>query len=372
MGLPTDPYKWGDQKKTIQERMQGFDVKPSPAQPEDTTPPPGTPPNPEQIQTPEGAVDDAMAPTYGEPRQKTPEELEENPGVVRVHGINPDALDPSLAGGVPQQGDQPQPGAPGAQPGVCEACGQPLKAPGADKAQMSKGVSGHSCPVKMAKVEVRGRDADILYQAPQGYFVKWKAGGPGKIEGPFDTLDEAKKHVAASGKELSADTSAELAKKATRTLEYKGVKYSIVKDLNAGKEQWTFEARGLDFDPDDHWYDSREKAEAAAKELIESQASMSKMTETEDEEMSKDVNKAALAEFGAKAKMAGVYPSEPIDRKLQEEAFQWLAKVSEEAQKLIDRTDQMDPSFAENNNDVRYVISECKKALNLLKNLMEL
>lgn len=112
MGLPTDPYKWGDQKKTIQERMQGFDVKPSPAQPEDTTPPPGTPPNPEQIQTPEGAVDDAMAPTYGEPRQKTPEELEENPGVVRVHGINPDALDPSLAGGVPQQGDQPQPGAP--------------------------------------------------------------------------------------------------------------------------------------------------------------------------------------------------------------------------------------------------------------------
>lgn len=112
MGLPTDPYKWGDQKKTIQERMQGFDVKPNPAQPEDTTPPPGASPNPEQIQTPEGAVDDAMAPTYGEPRQKTPDELLQNPAQVAAEGVNPDAVDPSLAGGVPQQGDQPQPGAP--------------------------------------------------------------------------------------------------------------------------------------------------------------------------------------------------------------------------------------------------------------------
>lgn len=135
MGLPTDPYKWGDQKKSISEQMQGFDVKPNPSQPEDTTPPPGTPPNPEQIQTPPGGADDAFAPTYGEPRQKTPQELEQRPAEVVQQGLpqqgqNPDAVDPSL---IPQQGQPPQQQSQQA----CPTCGQPMQA--VMQARMSSG-----------------------------------------------------------------------------------------------------------------------------------------------------------------------------------------------------------------------------------------
>jgi hypothetical protein len=55
--------------------------------------------------------------------------------------------------------------------------------------------------VRFAKVEVRGHDADILYEAPKGYFVRWK---DGSTEGPYDTLEEATQHIGTSDKKLSS------------------------------------------------------------------------------------------------------------------------------------------------------------------------
>ena len=76
---------------------------------------------------------------------------------------------------------------------------------------------------KMGTIEVRGKDADITYQAPQGYYVIWHSGGAGKKEGPFDTLNEAKEHVAISGKRLSEGSN--MAKAV-----YTGSRYTIKQD----------------------------------------------------------------------------------------------------------------------------------------------
>lgn len=55
----------------------------------------------------------------------------------------------------------------------------------------------------MQSVVVRGEGFKIVHEIPKGYFVIWDEKGPGKKEGPFDTLDQAKEHVGLSGGRLA-------------------------------------------------------------------------------------------------------------------------------------------------------------------------
>jgi hypothetical protein len=69
-----------------------------------------------------------------------------------------------------------------------------LKSSSEDKDKLSN--------TNFATVEKRGKDADILYDPPKGYFVRWKDGSK---EGPFKTQDAAEAHVADSEKHLSKE-----------------------------------------------------------------------------------------------------------------------------------------------------------------------